>query len=155
MRILTSRSRTEGFTLIEVLIALLVLAIGLLGMASLMLVSVKSNQSASQRSQASTLAYDMAERLRLNRDRAVATDSYLTDGNSVPNDPGCKTDGCTPAQVATLDVREWLNQLALAGATGNIARTDNRYTITILWQEDSSRACGANNQCSFTLRVDL
>jgi type IV pilus assembly protein PilV len=155
MRLLNSRRRTGGFTLIEVLIALLVLAIGLLGMASLTLVSVKSNQSASIRSQASSMAYDMAERLRLNRDRAVTTDSYVTDGTAVPNDPGCKTDGCTPAQVATLDLREWLNQLALAGTTGTIARTENRYTITVFWQEDSSQACGQNDQCSFTLRVDL
>ncbi|MGF6691051.1 type IV pilus assembly protein PilV [Metapseudomonas resinovorans] len=156
MRVVKSCRRAQGFTLIEVLIALLVLAIGLLGMASLMVASVQSNQSASVRSQASTLAYDMAERLRLNRDRAVTSTSYETDGTNIPADPNCKTDGCTPAQVATLDLREWLTQLAQVGLSGSITRANNnRYTISVLWQEDSARACGQNSQCSFTLRVDL
>ena len=55
-----------GFTLIEVLIAMLVLAVGLLGLAGLQATSLKNNQSAYNRSQATQLAYDMADRMRAN-----------------------------------------------------------------------------------------
>ncbi|GLZ84049.1 type IV pilus modification protein PilV [Metapseudomonas resinovorans] len=153
-------ARENGFSLIEVLIALLVLAIGLLGMASLMLTSMKSNQSAYQRSQANWLAYDIAERMRLNRNVAITGNSYVvTTATATPSDPGCKANGCSATNVAQLDVHEWMTQLALAGVRGTVARLNtNQYTITISWQEDSSRACAPVNgtpQCSFVLRVNL
>lgn len=70
-------SRQKGFTLIEVLIALIVLAVGLLGMASLMARSQKSNESAYSRSQATLLAYDFVERMRANLvDPADANKKY-------------------------------------------------------------------------------
>lgn len=55
-----------GFTLIEVMVALVVLAVGLLGMASLMTRSQQSNESAYSRSQATLMAYDIVERIRAN-----------------------------------------------------------------------------------------
>ncbi|WP_447589240.1 type IV pilus modification protein PilV [Aquipseudomonas campi] len=61
-----SSSHQRGFTLIEVMIALVILAVGLLGMASLMARSQKSNESAYSRSQATLLAYDIVERMRTN-----------------------------------------------------------------------------------------
>ncbi|NQD91987.1 type IV pilus modification protein PilV [Pseudomonas sp. CrR25] len=152
-------AQERGFSLIEVLIALLVLAIGLLGMASLMLTSMKSNQSAYQRSQANWLAYDIAERMRLNRDLATSSGSYvITAATTMPEDPGCKASGCDAGDLARLDIREWMEQLDQAGVNGTVVRNGNAYTITLSWQEDSSTACPAVNgtpQCSFVLRVDL
>lgn len=152
-------NRESGFSLIEVLIALVILAIGLLGMASLMLISMKSNQSAYQRSQANWLAYDIVERMRLNRGLATSGNSYvITAATATPGDPGCKAGGCTAANVASLDILEWKNQLAQAGVSGTVARNGTAYTVTISWQEDSSPACPVVNgtpQCSFVLRADL
>ncbi|WP_179061166.1 type IV pilus modification protein PilV [Pseudomonas taiwanensis] len=153
--------KCRGFTLIEVLIALLVLAIGLLGMATLMMTSMKSNQSSFQRNQAVTLAYDFAERMRLNKTRATTTNDYVvTSATTIPSDPGCKSssNGCSLSNAATLDVREWLTSLGQAGLTGTASRNGNQYTITIIWLEDSSASCPRVNnvpQCSFALRVDL
>ena len=59
-------TRHRGFTLLEVLIALLVFSLGLLGMAGLLIVSVKTNHSAYLRTQASFLAQSMADRMRSN-----------------------------------------------------------------------------------------
>ena len=58
--------RSRAFTLIEVMIAMIILAVGLLGMASLTVRSQQSNESAYARSQASLLAYDIIERMRTN-----------------------------------------------------------------------------------------
>lgn len=147
--------KQQGFSMIELLIALLILAIGLFGMASLMLTSIKSNQSAAQRSQASWLAYDMLERMRLNSERATTTNDYVIAANTnKPNDPDCKTGGCTPTNLALLDKREWMTELSDNALTGTTNRNGNIFTVTVTWQEDSSRAC-ANGQCSFTLSAQL
>jgi len=152
--------KQNGFTMVELLIALLILAVGLLGMASLMMTSMKSNQSAAMRSQASWLAYDMIERMRLNNDVATQTPGYLIAAtDAAPADPNCKANGCSANNVATLDLREWKTQLNQAALTGSVTRAgDNVYTVSISWQEDSSTACAPINevpQCSFILRADL
>lgn len=145
----------RGFSMIEVLIALLILAIGLFGMASLMMTSMKSNQSASMRSQATWLAYDIFERMRLNSNVATSSTSYVTAAaTAAPNDPNCKSSGCSTTNIAVQDLFEWKTQLVQAGLTGSIARAGNAYTVSIFWQEDSSTACPAS-QCSFVLRADL
>ena len=99
--------KQNGFTMVELLIALLILAVGLLGMASLMMTSMKSNQSAAMRSQASWLAYDIIERMRLNSDVATLTPNYLIAADAAPADPNCKANGCSADNVATLDLFEW------------------------------------------------
>ena len=62
----------RGETLVEVLVALLVLSIGLLGVAALQVSALQTNQGAHVRSQASVLAYDIADRMRANRAVALA-----------------------------------------------------------------------------------
>ena len=59
-------NKNTGFTLIEVLIAMLVLAVGLLGLAALQASSLRNAQSAYNRSLATELAYDLADRMRAN-----------------------------------------------------------------------------------------
>src|SRR6185295_1538044 len=64
--------RSRGFTMIEVLVSLVVLSIGLLGVAALQLTSLRSNHSSAMRSQATFLAYDIIDRMRANRAAAIA-----------------------------------------------------------------------------------
>jgi type IV pilus assembly protein PilV len=66
-----TRPRQGGFTLLEVLIALLVLSIGLLGIGKLMMLSARANDSAYMRSQATALAYTMLDAMRANRQAAI------------------------------------------------------------------------------------
>mgnify|MGYP001815002980 CR=1 FL=1 len=105
--------RQQGMTLLEVLIALLVLSIGLLGMAGLQATSIRNNQSAYMRSQASILAYDAIDRMRANRDAADAG-SYALALDDTPGTPAanCNTSSCTPAQLAAFDLYEWTQTLA-------------------------------------------
>lgn len=109
-----------GFTLLEVLIALIVLSIGLIGMAGLIVQGQKFNRYALNRSQASFLAYDMADRIRANTDGAPAYDVDTTP------DPERKTactdteNGCSSTDMAENDLFEWNRQISGAPANGNI-----------------------------------
>jgi type IV pilus assembly protein PilV len=95
--------RARGFTLLEALVALLVLSIGLLGVAALQLSSLKSNSSAAQRSQATFLAYDILDRMRANRDAALSGQYVIAYGAAAP---------ATPTTIAQRDLVEWKTRIA-------------------------------------------
>jgi len=142
-------NKNTGFTLIEVLIAMLVLAFGLLGLAGLQATSLKNNQSAYNRSQATQLAYDMADRIRSNLAEAnkLATSSYVTiNPNAAAAQADCKTVSttCTPADLAQNDLAQWYQDLITLPSvttTPTTTRIDvdvatRIYTITIIWDDD-------------------
>jgi len=159
-------SLLKGFSLIEVLIALVILAIGLLGMASLMLTSMQSNQNAAERSAAIVLSYDIAERMRGNPDRL---DLYVGDpGTAV--DPCVSTDcsaGMDSTQQAGNDLASWATQLqsAIPGSAAMIQNISaNEYCIAIFWPQNqasmvsaTAEACGtaANGRAFTTMQVTL
>lgn len=123
--------RARGFTLIEALVALLVLSIGLLGVAGMQLTGLRSNLSASWRSQATYLSYDILERIRANR---TARASYAT----VVGAPALLCDGS--ASTATCDVAGWKATLGqiLPGGDGSVTvgGPDNTVVIvTIQWAD--------------------
>lgn len=126
-----SLHKETGATLIEVLVAMVVLAIGLLGLAGLQATSIQSNHSAYYRSQATILASDLADRMRANRTEAL-TDAYLIDfpTPSTSNDE----DSGTSAQK---DIAAWLNQLArtLPDGTGKVEKDSTLVTISIRWND--------------------
>jgi type IV pilus assembly protein PilV len=112
MRIVPSR----GFTLLEVLIALLIFSLGMLGLAGLMVVSVKTNNSAYLRTQASFLAQSMADRMRANISKV---NDYNGDYPATATTP-CTS--CDPDGLLDRDRSIWSQQLidSLPGRTANI-----------------------------------
>ena len=140
---LTTYPQTQrGATLIEVLVTLVVLAIGLLGMAGLQTMSIKSNQSAYYRSQASFLAYDITERMRANRTAANAGEYDV----SFP----ASFSATTSDSRAKQDLSEWLDNLAdkLPNGTGKISREispeNTLVTLEVRW-DDSRGAIQASD----------
>ena len=151
-------SGESGFTLIDVLISLFILAFGMLSLARMMAQSSLSEVEASQRSQAMTLAQDMSERINLNRKNAAAyVGSYTATWG-----PGGGAD-CSALTGVNEDVCEWQNLLAgsttLDGASAIgapiaargcvISPAPNIYVIAVAWQglvptTSSNSACGAN-----------
>ena len=129
-----SPHRETGFTMIEVLVALIVLAIGLLGVAGVQTLAMKQTTNSHVRSQVSILAYDMVERIRANLPGAEGGEySNIT---AAPTAPSCTT--CTPAQVADLDASQWYASLddAIPGFTGaTVSFANGVATITINWTE--------------------
>jgi type IV pilus assembly protein PilV len=132
----------RGFTLLEVLVAVLVLSIGLLGLAGLMASSLKNSHSAYQRTQATWLAYDMLDRMRANRAVALALGYNLALGA----DPG-------GSGLAADDLSEWDTALAdtLPAGDGSIlVNADRTVTIIVQWNDTRGTGGGATEQ----FRVD-
>lgn len=136
----TSPQAQRGTTLIEVLITLVVLSIGLLGMAGLQTLSIKTNNSAYYRSQATFLAYDITERMRANRDVAIAG------GYAVDFPKSSTSNNTDKGELVERDLAQWLNSLAatLPDGTGKIERNGNLVTVIIRW-DDSRGAIQSPN----------
>jgi type IV pilus assembly protein PilV len=133
----TNRRDLAGFTLIEVLIALVVLSIGMLGIASLYTQALGASRSTQFRGQAINLLADMADRIRINR---LGQASYA----GAAADNGCDPAGganCTPDQMAAHDLFLWDTQVQtlLPGGEWEInfdnATAPPTYTLTVRWEE--------------------
>ena len=112
--------KSRGFTLLEVLIAVVVLSIGLLGIASLQAFGQRSNHSAYLRSQATALAYDMIDRIRANTAGLLNGNYNAIDTTAGPySNPGCDSITCSSSQMAQYDMYDWQQELATQLPAGN------------------------------------
>jgi len=141
-------TRQHGFTLLEVLIALLVLSIGLLGLAALQTTGLRSNQMASMRTLVSQFAYDITDRMRLNM-AGVNNDEYVIARATAVT-------LSSPPTTAETDLSEWRTNVArLPNGQSEISQctpstvpacpvVDGRTThiVTIYWNE--SREAGTS-----------
>lgn len=125
----------RGASLIEVLVAVLILAIGLLGVAALQAAALRNSQSALERTQAVVQTYAMLDALRANPAAARANNYNLAKTCAIP---------AVPAANATLVETDWYNWMRGlhgtmgASACGELTCANNICTITITW--DDSRA---------------
>jgi len=141
------RSPARGFSIVEVLVALVVLAVGMLGIAGLYVTTLRASNGAIYRTIAVNLAADMADRIRAN---PLAGPAY--GGAAGDNDCVGATDDCTGAEMAADDLFHWNNELAAAlPDDGNVATPQGTvavagaaaprtYTITVTWVEPAEPA---------------
>lgn len=144
--------KQSGFTLLEVLVAVLVLAIGLLGLAGLMASSVRNNHSAYQRTQATWLAYDIVDRMRVNRDLALANGYDTTIGSPAT----CTANPTLSGSMAAQDLAGWKNLLACAlpAGDGSVAiASDRMVSVTVSWND--SRGTLGNSAQTFQIQTRL
>ncbi len=146
----TTHNRQAGFSLIEILVTMVVLSIGLLGIAGMQASGLRNNHAAYTKTQATNLAMDMAERIRANPQGLANYAGFDTNG-TIPASTGCisTSTGCSPTDLATHDKIEWSIPILGKNATvtqttkpvlpagrGLITRDANdEFTITILWRE--------------------
>ena len=150
-------NKSKGFTIIEVLVAMIILSIGVLGLGVLQLTSLQNTQSGQMKSQASIMAYDIIDSMRTNIP-SVNSGSYgitlATDTPDAVNCYGGQAD-CTAAQMAISDVNHWRTTLGVSLPSGNggIATTDlgdtTLVSVTISWIDPYSAADG-NEQIVLT-----
>ncbi len=150
MHAIRIRAASRGFSIVEALVALVVLSIGMLGIAALYVESLRAGRSAIYRTQAVNLASDMADRIRANRQ---GRNSYaLPAGAAAPSPQTCSPPGtmnCTAQQLAQDDLAQWVASIA-AQLPGNGARPasgivtvtpsagaplPSEYTIQVTWFE--------------------
>lgn len=153
-----NRSRTTGFSrsggtsLLEVMIALVVLTTGFIGLAGLQSIALTNNHSAYLRSQAVIQAHDMSDRMYANV-IGVQAGNYNAISGISNSPPACLTSAapdtsaldavnCTPAQIAQFDGWEWNSQNAnvLPSGQGTVSGPNGSgvYTITITWLEQET-----------------
>jgi type IV pilus assembly protein PilV len=135
------RLRSDGFALLEALVALSVLAVGLLGSMALLLAGLRSSREAQHHGAAARLAGDLGERMRANR---AAMAAYVFDSTTAPaaDVPACGVGaGCLPDDRARADVAEWRQELVatLPQAAARLrlddagTATGAMYTIELSW----------------------
>ena len=132
-----------GFTMVEVMVALVVLAVGLLGIAALLLKSLQSGRTATYRTQAVNLAADLADRIRSNRTAQADYGTLFADTPAVVG--ACDTTGgCSDADLAATDLARWKETIAdlLPEGQGQVvvqppaaAGEPANYLVSIQWTE--------------------
>lgn len=146
----THHRQVRGFTLLEVMIALVVLAIGVVGLIALQMSTYQQLQTSHNYAKAAALAGAMADRMLANRAQAIAN-AYNHTAAPVGLVPNCATTACTAAQLATYDMDRWQTEVtggspkvpgSLPSATGEIARVGTDLIIRVRWDDDLSGSTG-------------
>lgn len=131
----------RGAGLIEVLIAVLVMAVGMLGIAAMQATALRNSQSALERSQAIVQSYSIIDAMRANRDIALAGGYVMGMTCSPP----------TAGTLATTDQNSWIGSLhANLGddACGRITRNGDIFSITVQWDDSRGGTQGAAGNAS-------
>lgn len=157
----TGRRRLPGFSLLELLVAVVIVAIGTLGVARLQLHSAQNNRAALQRSVAAMLAEDVLERLHANPSAAYA----IGLGDPPPAYVDCLGQTCDRAQLAAFDLAVWkcalgswhdaapcapvraagildsaIRQPGLAGGDGAVEVLPGGVVVTVVWRSAGQRS---------------
>lgn len=151
-----------GFSIVEVMVALVVLAVGMLGIASLYVTTLRSSGSAMSRMQAVNLVTDLSDRIRANR---LARDAYALPAAEKQCIGVSKT--CSQEDMAANDLFLWQQQIdfLLPGTdpegqvvyVAGAADEPDRYTITVRWKEPGAQesTVDANGFLSYALMMQV
>jgi type IV pilus assembly protein PilV len=140
----------RGFSLMEVLVALLVLSIGLLGLAALQTTGLKFNHQSYERTQATLQAYDIFDSIRANKNNNSVTNTTFDSValNAQPGTTNCASVTCTDNEMAQYNIRQWniANNNLLPEGKGAICRGTFTgfnctvggavYRVAIQWKEN-------------------
>ena len=145
------RHAQRGVSLIESLVALLVLALGILGLAGIQTRTLTDTRLTNARAAAIRMSNDIQERMKLNVEaQSLAANPYITDFGAAPAAAtNCNTAPCTSAQLAAFDLNQWKTTLstALPGGDGRIfASPDDtrQFGVLVSWTDNQSTAADAD-----------
>ncbi len=135
----------HGFTLVEVMVALVIFSISMLGLAGLQASALRDNQVANQHTIAIQLATDMAERIRANP-LGVSNGFYNAISAQPGSEPNCYSATCGSADIAQMDAYQWFAALqnTLPSGTGVVVASGNQFTITVKWDQERTGTTGTS-----------
>jgi len=143
-------NNSSGFTIIEVLVAMVILSIGVLGLGVLQLTALQNTQGGHLRSQASILAYDIIDSMRANFPAVTGGDYRITLAAAIPATVDCygSAADCTTNQMASSDLNRWRTLLDnyLPAGKGQVELLDlggtTQATVTVQWVDPYSAESG-------------
>ncbi len=154
--------------MVEVLVALVVMSVGMLGIAALYVTTLQAKTTSLSRMQAVNLAHDMADRIRANPNTTAASNYTFTESSTATATPGvlcvnntttAPSANCTADQLATYELFQWSN-LALNTLPGTVKRsiatteatptTPAIYLITLKWTEPNT-----SGELTYALQVQI
>jgi type IV pilus assembly protein PilV len=154
---LETRSHARGFSIVEAMVALVVMSVGMLGIAGLYVSSLKAGRTAILRTQAVNLASDIADRIRANRTARTAYDTATVAPCTVPGG-GATLAETTARNIAATDTCQWVANIQTLLPAGNgviavppvLAGMPNVYVVTVSWWEP-----GEQQGFTYSLRVQV
>ena len=175
---MNNHTHQRGFTLLEVLIAFIVLTIGLLGTVALQAKAKQASYDSVQRAAALALANDIIQRVRTNDSPTVATDYDVTFGSTTTSSAAaCLNVSCNASQMAAYDVSQWVSATKARERTGALSDafvcinpTDNAdgtvsLQVIVSWQgrqkisqssENKAITCGSgDNRRMVVMNTDI
>ena len=170
---LRSTGGQRGFTLIEVMIAVLILLVGMLGVVGMQMLSLQANQGAYFRSQAIYIGSEILDAMRANPTAAADYEGAFPDDGVPDEQTACLAGGCSPNDAALQDLREWNAHFAdvynvgaanfrpsIPGGRAVITAdpVNDQYTVQVFWTErqfDDDATDGANLRSSVEQNVTL
>lgn len=148
---LSRKKLQSGLTLVESMISLLVISIGLLGIAALQITAMGQNTSALNHSQAVWIAYNMSDRIRANITEFSNYDGIDTNTGYTQD---CMSSACTNNQMLTADAADWTTLVGnLPAGRGQITSNADGLLVTVMWDDEGTGATGTN--CGNNPAVDL
>jgi len=144
----TKSGRSQrGDTMIEVLVTIIIIAVGVLGTAAMQVTTLKNLSSSHSASVAAILADDFSERMRANPSAAL-NNAYVHNANPGPVFPPCDAGACSLADLATYDIGTWWQQVTavLPSGSGQVTRNagTDTFVLTVRWDDDRSGSTGTN-----------
>jgi type IV pilus assembly protein PilV len=145
-----------GFSLVELMVAVIVLAIGLLGIAKLSLGTVQANGSAFMRTQATQLIQQVVDDMRANQPAAASGSYNVALGVNPGGAPNCVTAACSAQQIASFDLARWYTLLTtlLPSGQGSVSvvqatnpttgSLENTAIVTVTWNDTVAQQAYAN-----------
>ena len=146
-----STRAARGFSLIEVLIALVIMSVGMLGIASLYVQGMQAGRTSLFRHNAVTLAGDVADRIRANPTAVAAYEGAGADNGCIDG-----TGSCSNVEMAAQDILLWAQQAVdtlpngAVGVTVDVTVIPPRYSIAITWDEP-----GVVTQQNYTIATQV
>lgn len=165
---ISAQKRTAGFTLIEVLVALVVISLGLLGIAGIQALAIGRTHSAQTESLAAIEAESLAAAMHANpgywqaalfpTSATTIVGSTISDATLNAAPESCSTQSCTPTQMAGNDLKRWgvTLQSLIPGAQGSLncqTGTPASCRISVTWSQRNGAAINAGTESAATTSV--